>query len=541
VIVTGVDLDEFDWDELLSTFEEGLGVRCLPVMRPKGSGSSFSGVDIVNFSDELDGELAAMRDALIEAAVEVDEEAMTAYLEDDAPPSPEQTAKLLTRSMVEGSLVPVLCCSAVDGRGVPEVLKFITTYFPSPLDGPFFKDADENEIKPTEDGTVVYVFKTIIDPFVGQLCLLRIMRGEVSDAQHLQLSRTGKDEKISHLETIQGKQHQPSGSAVAGDIVAVAKMDHLVTEDTLCDPAHPIEVKPVRVPRAMVARAITLKDHADEVKLSTALKRAAAEDLTFAYDRSESTGQLVAHGVSLMHLEGVLKRMKDRYKVAVNLAVPRVAFQESSQIPAKGHHRHKKQTGGRGQFGEVYLSIEPGERGTGLDFRNATVGGSIPRNFIPAVEKGVIEVMQHGVIAGYPVKDVVVSVTDGKHHDVDSDEASFKLAGARAFKEAFIKSKPVLLEPVLEMQIAVPSRFMGAITSDITGRRGQITGMDALGDTQIVKANVPQKEVLTYSTALRSMTQGEGSYTAEFHDYEVMPPNVQQEVMAEFTPKGDED
>jgi elongation factor G len=290
----------------------------------------------------------------------------------------------------------------------------------------------------------------------------------------------------------------------------------------------------------MAARAISPVNHADEIKLSTALRRLASEDPAFHCDRIEATGQLVARGMSLMHLETLLKRLKERSGVEVKIDLPRVALKETITSQADGHHRHKKQTGGRGQFAEVFLSVAPGERGTGLTFEDGTVGGSIPKNFIPAIEKGIVDQMHKGIIAGYPVVDVVVRVTDGKFHDVDSDEASFKLAGARAFRDGFAKARPVLLEPILHLEVAIPSRFMGAITSDMTGRRGQISGMDALGDIQVILARVPEREVLTYPTVLHSLTSGEGTYTAAFDDYEVVPPNIQQEVMAEYKPKEEE-
>jgi elongation factor G len=291
----------------------------------------------------------------------------------------------------------------------------------------------------------------------------------------------------------------------------------------------------------MVARSIEPSNHADDAKLSTALKRTAAEDPTFVYERDEATGQLVARGMSLMHLETVLRRIKDRQHVEVKVDLPRVPLRETVTRQGDGHHRHKKQTGGRGQFAEVYLTVEAAARGAGLVFEDDTVGGTVPKQFIPAIEKGVREQMQKGVIAGYPVVDVTVRVTDGKFHDVDSDEASFKMAGGRAFRDGFAKAHPVLLEPLLDMEVAVPSRFMGAITSDLTGRRGHITGMDSLGDMQLVKVRVPQREVLTYPTALGSLTHGEGSFTTALHDYEVVPPNIQHEIQAGFKPAHDED
>ncbi len=541
VVVTHVDQAEIDWGTFCEELSESLGVRCLPVMMPKGTGEKFSGVEAVPFGGKAEGELATLRDAVIEAAVEVDEEVMTAFLEDKFVATADSISVLMRMSIVEGSLVPVLVANALDGTGADEFLKFAERCFPSPLHGPAFVDTDGNAVEADGEGTTAFVFKTIMDPFVGKLCLLRVIRGTLKSGDELKLMRTGKHERLAHFESMQGKDHKAVDTAVAGDLVAVAKHDNLETSDTLCDPAHEVTMRPLVLPSSPVARAIEPLDHADEVKLATALRRCHAEDPTFTFAREEATGELVVHGVTLMHVETVLRRIKERTKVEVKVEIPHVSLEESITIPAEGHHRHKKQTGGRGQFAEVYLKVEPGERGTGLTFLNETVGGSIPRNFIPAIEKGIVAAMAEGVIAGHVVVDIVVKVHDGKFHNVDSDEASFKKAGAMAFKDAFQKAKPVLLEPVMDMEIAVPSRFMGNITSDLTSRRGHIIGMDTLGDVQVVKANAPQREILTYPTALHAMTQGEGSFTCAFHDYEIVPANIQKEIMAEFKPKDDDD
>jgi elongation factor G len=535
IVATHIDVATIDWPHWVATLSEALGCRCVAVVVPDGTGAAFKGCRLVPLAGAADGELGAARDALIEAAVEIDENALTRFLEQDQRPSEEDAARLVLRATVEGSLVPVLCVSATDGRGIEELLQYASRCLPSPLEGPFFRDETGEPVPPTAPGMSAFVFKTIIDPFVGRLAMLRMVTGQLDLNMSPLNPRTEKTEKVHHLQLTQGKEHAPVTSAVAGDIVAVTKLESLETSDTLCDAAHRRRFARLAVPKPMVARAIEPVNHADEVKLSTALKRAASEDPTFTCDRDESTGQLIAHGVSTMHLETVMRRIKERGHVEVKVSVPRVPLRETITASADGHYRHKKQTGGRGQFAEIYLKLSPAPRGSGLVFEDATVGGSVPRQFIPAVEKGARAAMSKGIIAGYPVVDVTVAVTDGKFHDVDSDEASFKIAGTRAFRDAFLKCRPVMLEPLLDLEIAIPARFLGAITSDLTGRRGHITGMDTLGDVQVVKARVPQREVLTYPTVLRSLTSGEGTYSSAFHDYEVVPGNVQQEIMAGFT------
>jgi elongation factor G len=534
VLVTHLDEADITWKDYLGELSESLGVRCVALAAPQGIGPAFKGVSAVPLAGDAPAELAALRDATIEAAVEVDDAAMTRFLESDWRPDETEAASLVMRSVVAGSLVPVLCAHAVDGRGVDVFLDFAGSCLPSPADGPFFKDDEGKPVPPGAPGTAAFCFRTVIDPFVGRLSVLRVVTGQLDAGHSLIVARTGKPEKLAHLQVTQGKDHKEAHSAVAGDIIAVTKVETIETSDTLHDPAHPRHFPKLSVPRPMVARAIELVNHADEVKLSVALKRAAAEDPTFTFERDEATGQLVVHGISTMHLDSVLHRIKERGHLDLKVEVPRVPLRETITGRAEGHYRHKKQTGGRGQFAEVFLKVEPAARGAGLVYVDDTVGGSVPRQFIPAIEKGVRDAMHKGIVAGYPVVDVTVSVTDGKFHDVDSDEASFKIAGMRAFRDAFGKAHPVILEPLLDMEVATPSRFMGAITSDLNTRRGHITGMDSLGDTQIVKVRVPQREVLTYPTALRSLTSGEGSFSFEFHDYDVVPPGVQHEIMASF-------
>jgi elongation factor G len=537
IVLTHIDQADFDLSATCDELGESLGVRCVPIVHVDGGK-----VAVVPLDDSASGDLAPLRDAIIEAAVEIDDDAMTRFLEDDAPPSADEAAALLTRSMVAGEVIPVLALDALNGAGVAEFMQLASRVFPSPLDGPAYKTTEDEDVPADSDGITLFAFKTVIDAFVGKMCLLRVVSGEIAPGTTLKLMRTGKNEKLAHLQVIQGKGHAEVDGAVAGDLIAVAKVDEVETSDTLNDvAAGDRTIAPLRLPRAMASLAVEPANHADELKLATAIRRAATEDPSFSFERNEGTGELVAHGISRMHLDSTLSRIKDKSGVGVKVHVPRVPLKETVTSKSDGHHRHKKQTGGRGQFAEVYLAVEPAERGSGLNFVDDTVGGSIPRNFLPAIEKGVIDLMGKGIIAGYPVVDVTVRIKDGKHHDVDSDEASFKMAGARAFKDGFLKARPVLLEPLLDVEVAVPSRFMGAITSDMTGRRGQISGMDAMGDIQIVRTRVPQREVMTYPTVLNSLTAGEGSFTADFHDYEVVPSNVQQEIMAEYQPGEEED
>lgn len=541
VVVTNIDHGDGDFGDFVTQLSESLGARCLPMSVPDSMGAGFSAVSTVPLGGSGDHPLAAERDALVEAVVEADEEAMLAFLEQDVSPEPEVAARLLRRSMIAGDVVPVFAVHAEKDLGLDALLDAVAAAFPSPLDGPFFHDVDDQPVDPSAPEASAFVFKTIVDNFVGKLCLLRVVTGSIAPGDSLVHARSGKAVKLGHLEVLQGKEHKAAHGLFAGDISAVTKIDELETNDSLHAAGAPRVYRDLVVPKPMAARAIRPVNHADELKLSTALRRASSESPSFSYERNEDTHELVVHGTSLMQIEMELKRIKDRAGIEVEVSVPRVALKETIGSAADGHHRHKKQTGGRGQFAEVFLSVEPGERGSGLEFIDATVGGSVPKQYVPAVEKGVREVMQTGIVAGYPVVDVIVRLKDGKYHDVDSDEASFKKAGGRAFKDAFTKAHPVLLEPVLDVQVAVPSRFMGAITSDMTTRRGHISGMDAVGDVQLINAHVPQLEVLTYPTVLHSLTSGEGSFSAEFHDYGTVPGQVQQKLMAEYKPADDDD
>jgi len=332
---------------------------------------------------------------------------------------------------------------------------------------------------------------------------------------------------------VQGKDTSPADKLVTGDIGALAKAESFSTNDTICNREKPVTVDKIVFPIPMVSLAVDPKSRKDEQKISESLHKLAEEDITFAADRDRQTKELVVRGTSQFHLDIMLARLKERYEVEVNTKLPKVAYLETVATSAEGHYRHKKQTGGRGQFGECYVRIMPLERGSGFEFANAIFGGSIPHNFLPAIEKGVREQMDKGVIAGYPFVDVKLEVYDGSYHAVDSDEHSFKIAGARAFRDAVEKAKPVLLEPVVNIDIVAPTSYMGDINGDLASKRGRIVGMGTIGNLQVIKAQVPMSEIGRYSTELRSMTGGEASYTLEFSHYDVAPAKVTEAVRAQ--------
>ena len=371
------------------------------------------------------------------------------------------------------------------------------------------------------------------DPFVGKLCYSRVYSGTQPPEGTVTLARTGEALKVHQFLRLQGKDQSACPEISVGDIVAIPKLEEVHSGDTLTDGKVKGAVSKMVFPEPMVSLAVQPKSRGDEGKISGALAKMAEVDATFRVSLDRQTSEMVISGVSTLHLEMMLSRMKRRFNVDVNTRQPKIPYLETVTAVGEGHHRHKKQTGGRGQFGEVYLRVEPVERGAGFEFVNEIFGGSIPSNYVPAVEKGIREQCEKGIVAGYPVVDVKVAVYDGKDHPVDSSEAAFKIAGGRAFADGFGKAKPVLLEPIVNIEITVPSNFLGDITGDINSRRGRIQGMDSAAGMQIVRAQVPMSEVLRYATELRSITGGQGSYTLEFSHYGVVPSNAARTIIAQ--------
>lgn len=417
-------------------------------------------------------------------------------------------------------------------------MDFLGSYAPSPLDraSPIAKDATSDEVlelKADADAPLVaQVFKSVTDPFVGKLSFFRIYQGTLKADSHVLNARSGHDERITHILRVFGKEHRQVSRGIPGDLLAVSKIEHIQLGDTLCAPGKGLNMPPITFPAPMVSLAIEPKTRGDEQKISGSLRKLADEDPTFLLNRDKQTGEMVITGMSQLHLDVQLRRLHSRFGVEVNTKPPRIPYKETITSASDSSYRHKKQTGGRGQFGEVWLRMEPLERGGGFDFVDKIVGGSIPNQYIPAVEKGVRETMGRGVLAGCPVEDVRVTLHFGKFHDVDSSEAAFKIAASMCFQDCFMKAKPVLLEPIVNVEIHVPSKFMGDITGDLNSRRGRIMGMGSEGDVQVIHAQVPLAEVMKYATELRSVTGGTGSYSMEFSHYDVVPARVAEQIIA---------
>ena len=538
IIITKIDSDSGDYDKVLASLQETFGNNCVPVLSPVDAGPNVSGVTSV-LAPGSDG-----REELVEAIAESDDTLMEKYL-DDQELTEDEIAGAFGKAITAGIIVPILCCSAAKEVGVAEVLDVIATYFPAPssrinLSVHKAGEPEEEAEVPAFDGPFsAFVFKILTDAFVGKIAFFRVVSGSISST-NVTVVRTGKSSRVTALLLPQGKEQEHADSLVAGDIGAVAKIEDIIVGDTIVTEDVGIEYGKVELPSPMVALAVRPKSRADEQRISGSLHKLVEEDPSFVFEIHKKTNQLLVRGMSALHLDVVLSRLKRRYNVEVDREVPKIAYLETIMGEAPGHHRHKKQTGGRGQFAEVHLTVEPNERGAGLEYIDETVGGSIPKNFLPAIEKGIVEIMGKGVVANCEVVDVKVRVKDGSFHAVDSDEASFKLAGGRGFADGMLKAKPVLLEPIVKFEITVPSRFIGDITGDLSSRRGRISDTGGVGDMQFVSGEVPLAEVQTYSTELRSMTGGEGSYTIEFSRYDVVPSNVQQAIVTKAAAEKEE-
>jgi elongation factor G len=462
------------------------------------------------------------------------------------------------RAMDEAHVVPILFTDAKSGIGIMELLDAIAKHFPSPEEGnprPFLSfrggggaghPQEEFPFEYRNDPAkplLAHVFKVTTDPYVGKLAVFRVHQGKCSGQSQIYLGHNKKAIKLGHVFHLQGKEHREANEIIAGDIGAVAKIDEIHTNDVLHDDhaLDSVHLRPLTFPTPMFGLAITPKARGDEQKLSMQLAKIAEEDPTFRWATDRQTHEVVINGIGELHLRLVLEKLANR-GLHVDTKPPKIAYRETILIKADGHHRHKKQTGGAGPFGEVFLRIEPMERGKGFEFVNEVFGGAIPGQFIPAVEKGVRDLLEQGVVAGYPLQDVRVCVTDGKHHPVDSKEVAFRAAGKFAFKEAVLKAKPVLLEPIVNMEVTAPEDKMGTITGDLSGKRGRIQGTDVLpGGMAQIKATAPLAEVMQYQSQLKSVTGGQGSFAMEFSHYEPVPPQVQQQIASQYRPKAEEE
>ena len=557
IVINKLDRDNASSERSLASIEESFGRGAVPIEIPLGIERDFSGVvSIINskaYQYARDGsgkfqevevpsqykdELAKMREKLIEIVAESSDALMEKFF---AEGTLEQADLIegLKASILQRKVFPVLFCSSTFNIGIAQVLDTITDLLPSPATvgtvagiDPKSKKAVERSISSSEPYSA-YVFKTIADPFAGRISLIKLYSGSMRSDSTYNNQTKGKSEKFGPLQIPQGKTMIPIGEAHAGDFFAVTKLKETTTGDTLCDAAQPIVYSSVTIPEPSITFAIEPKSRGDEDKISNALARILEEDAAIKYHRDPQTKQLLLSGSDQLHVEVTVSKLRKRYGVEVILKTPKVPYRETIRGKADVQGRHKKQTGGHGQFGDCWIKMEPLPRGGQFEFVDEIFGGSIPRNFIPAVEKGIVESATRGYLAGYPVVDFKVTVYDGSYHPVDSSEMAFKIAGSLAFKKAMEEANPVLLEPIMNVEIYAPQEYAGALTGDLTSRRGRLQGMDVKRDTQIIKAQVPMAEMVTYSPVLTSVTGGRGSYHMEFSHYDEVPAHIAQKIIDE--------
>jgi len=546
IFINKMNKENIDFDKTLQDIKERLGKGCVLVTMPIGSGANFKGVANLMDKAGIDGlngpekeEAVKLMEALVEVIAENNDELLEKYL-GGTELTPDEIKKGFKKGVAAGEIFPVFCGASVADIGVKEILSVIIDILPSPDERParIVRDAKTNEDKELNPDPnapfTANVFKSISDPYVGQLTIFRIFSGTLkSDTGFYNATKQAK-ERIGSILNLLGKDQKSIPDATAGDIVAVAKLKNTSTGDSLCADKQPALFPKVNFPEPAISFSIKPKTRSDEDKISSALHKLMAEDNTFMTRRDEQTKELIVSGMGDLHLDIMINRLKKRFHVEVDIGMPKVAYKETLKKSAKVQNKHKRQTGGHGQYGDVWIEVEPLERGKGFEFVDKIVGGAIPRNYIPAVEKGVLEAMSRGVIAGYPVVDIRVTLYDGSYHDVDSSDMAFKIAGSGAFKKAAIQAGPVLLEPIMDVDVIVPDEFMGDITGNLSSRRGKIAGMDVQGKSQVVKAKVPLAEMFKYASELKSMTGGRSSYTMRFSHYEEVPHKITQGIIAKY-------
>ena len=556
VYVNMLDRERADFFRALESLQGAFGNHVVATEIPIGSEHEVRGViDLIDMKsfiaqgegrgapepqdipEELQAQAQEYREKLMDEVAENSDELMERYLEGEEIDH-DEIVTVLKRGVTDGRIFPVTCGVATKNLGTTRLLEALVEDLPSPaMRGPVTalgEDGEEVEIAPDEDGELVaYVFKTLADPYAGRLNLFRVFSGVIKgDSQVTNVTRRAK-ERIGQILIPGGKEHEQTDELGAGDIGAIAKLKETRAGDVLAGKDSKISFPPLDLPAPVMAFAFEPKTKGDEDKAASAIRRLEEEDPTLDVHRDQQTGEQIIAGLTQIHVEVIVDRMKDRFGAEIELHPPRVPYLEAIRKPAKAHGRYKKQTGGRGQFGDCHIEIAPGESGTGFEFIDEIKGGSIPKGFIPAVEKGVAEAMQHGTLAGYPVKDLQVRLYDGQYHRVDSSENAFKVAGSMAFKDAMEQADPVLLEPIMLLTVSVPEDVVGDVVGDLNSRRGRPLGMEAKGSATEIKAEVPMAEVLDYARDLRQITGGRGDYTMEFARHEEIPSHLSQKVISE--------
>ncbi len=551
--INKMDIVGADFLNVIQMIKTRLKAKPVAIQLPIGAEDEFRGIvdlvamraifyldDLGTRSEETDipadmlDLVAEKREELLEVVAEIDDELMVKYLEGEDI-SPAEIKRALRKGTLQVQIVPVLCGSSYRNKGVQLLLDAVVDYLPCPLDVPAIvgttPDGERTERKP-DDGEPfsALAFKIMTDPYVGKLVFLRVYSGTLESGSYVYNANRGKQERIARFLQMHADHREEISGVSTGDIAAAVGLKDIGTGDTLCDSAHPIVLEPMQFPEPVISVAIEPKTKADEDKMSTALAKLAEEDPTFKTHVDDETGQTIISGMGELHLEIITDRLLREFKVQANVGKPQVAYKETIRRPARTEGRYIKQTGGRGQYGHVVLEIEPLEDQHGFVFETKIVGGAIPKEFFSAIEAGVKEAMESGVVAGHPVIDVKVTLVDGSYHEVDSSELAFKVAASMAFKNAAAKASAVILEPVMKVEVVVPEEYVGDVMGDLNARRGHIDGMELRAGAQVIVAHVPLAEMFGYATQLRSLTQGRGTYTMQFSHYQPMPQQLSQEI-----------
>jgi elongation factor G len=559
--VNKMDRTGASFERTVQMIKDRLGAKPVPIQLPIGAEDRFRGivdlmtnkaviyVDDSGKREELEAipaEIAAqaeqMRQDMIEAIAETDDELTLMYLE-GLEIELADLRRALRQATIDGKLVPVLCGAALRNKGVQRVLDAVVYYLPSPLDIPPMTGARPGQVAGSEESDVLtrpadenapfagLVFKIVADPYVGKLAYFRVYSGKLESGSYIVNSTRNQRERIGRLVQMHANHREEIKEVYAGDIAAMIGPKNSYTGDTICDPDHPIVLESIRFPEPVIRLAIEPKTKADQDKMGIALARLSEEDPTFRVNTDQETGQTIIAGMGELHLEVLVDRMRREYKVEANVGKPQVAYRESISVPADVDSKFVRQTGGKGQYGHVKLKVEPLERGTGFEFANQIVGGTVPKEYIPAIEQGVREAMDTGVVAGFPVVDLKVVLYDGSYHEVDSSEMAFKIAASMGLKEAVRKGKPLLLEPIMKVEVVTPEDFLGSVLGDLNSRRGHVEGMEARGNAQVVRAFVPLASMFGYTTDLRSATQGRATSSMEFAYYQPLPDQMAREII----------
>ncbi|MGD2127025.1 MAG: elongation factor G [Desulfobacteraceae bacterium] len=558
IFINKMDRERADFYGVVQELSKTFQVKATPVFLPIGSEDKFEGlVDLIKMKacryskdgsgkfqesappEEMEGEIGEWREKAIENIVEANDDLMEKYLEGEEL-APEELEETFIRGIKSRLVVPILCGSATLNMGVPHLMNLILQGLPSPVEKEAYEGTrpggDEViQRKPDSDAPFSsIVFKTVADPFAGKLTILRSFSGTLSADSTVYNPNKEAKEKFGQIFILEGKKQKPLDSTVPGDIVAIPKLKETATGDTLCKESDPVIYKPVEPLPPVISYAVEAKVKGSEDKVFISLAKLLEEDPTLRLERDQATSEIILSGTGQIHLEATCEKLNRKFGVEVNLKPVKVPYRETIKSPAqKVIYRHKKQTGGRGQFAEVHFDLSPLERGSGFEFEEALVGMNVPRNFVPAVEKGLNEALKTGVLAGYPVVDLKVRFYDGKSHDVDSSEMAFKIAASMCLKKAVQEAKPVILEPIMKMEITVPEEVMGDVMGDLNGRRGRVLGMDSQGRYQVIKAHAPMAEVLQYALDLNALTAGRGTFHMEMSHYEELPAQLTDKVIAE--------